>query len=212
VRLVEQTRCWLAEIFTRLSVDTKDFAEAFVGRLARDDFHASGSLAAYLSIPEKDRSGDEANIVDVRISRVLLEALGYTGSEIDYNASKENLRPDYVVRIRAFPECCFIIEDKATTERRLEAHRPQLGGYMAAFRCPRGLLINGAHILGYDDAGPITSATLQFSLQTAIRIWNGEDILSAGQIGWDALPQPYRDALAVLTRRYGRVAFEGLPV
>ena len=84
-------------------MDTKDFAEAFVGRLARDDFHASGSLAAYLSIPEKDRSGDEANIVDVRISRVLLEALGYTGSEIDYNANKENLRPDYVVRIRDFP-------------------------------------------------------------------------------------------------------------
>jgi hypothetical protein len=46
-------------------------------------FTRQGSLAAYLSIPEKDRSGDEANIVDVRISRVLLEALGYTGSEID---------------------------------------------------------------------------------------------------------------------------------
>jgi len=100
--------------------------------------------------------------------------------------------------------------EKSTADRRLDSHRPQLGGYMAAFRCPRGLLVNGDRILGYDDTGPITSATLQFSLHTAVRIWRGDDILAAGQTGWDALPQPDRDALAVLARRYGRVAFEGI--
>lgn len=191
-------------------METKDFAEAFVGRLARDDFHTTGSLAAYMALPERDRIDDEANIVDLRVSWALLEALGYGGAEIDYNASKDSLRPDFVVRIRNFPGCCFIVEDKTTTERRLESHRPQLGGYMAAFRCPRGLLVNGERILGYDDTGPITSATLQVSLHAAIRIWRGEDNLAGGQVGWDALPQPDRDALAVLSRRYGRAAFEGV--
>jgi hypothetical protein len=191
-------------------VETKDFAEAFVGRLARDDFHTAGSLAAYLGSPEEERGGDEANIVDTRVSRALLEALGYASAEIDYNAGKDNLRPDFVIRIRDFPGCCFIIEDKATVERRLESHRPQLSGYMAAFRCPRGLLVNGERILGYDDTGPITSATLQFSVHAAVRSWRGEDILAAGRVGWEALPQPDRDALAVLARRYGRAAFEGV--
>lgn len=191
-------------------METKDFAEAFIGRLARADFHAIGSLAAYLALPERERGGDEANIVDLRVSRVLLEALGYGGAEIDYNAGKDNLRPDFVIRIRDFPGCCFIVEDKATAELRLESHRPQLGGYMAAFRCPRGLLVNGERILGYDDTGPISSATLRVSLHAAVRMWRGEDILSAGQTGWDALAQPDRDALAVLSRRYGRIAFQGV--
>ncbi len=192
------------------AVDTKDFADCFVGRLARDDFHTAGSLAAYLALPDGDRRGDEANIVDLRVSLVLLEALGYGGAEIDYNLGKDNLRPDFVVRIRDFPGCCFIIEDKTTAEPRLEIHRPQLGGYMAVLRCPRGLLVNGERILGYDDTGPITSATLQLSLHAAVRMWRGEDILAAGQTGWEALPQADRDALAVLSRRYGRAAFEGV--
>lgn len=181
-------------------MDTKEFAENFIGRLAREDFHVKGSLAAYLDLPDRDRGGDEANIVDSRVSRMLLEALGYGGAEIDYNAGKDNLRPDYVLRIRDFPGCCFIIEDKATVENRLEEHRPQLEGYMAAFRCPRGLLVNGRRILGYDDTGPITSATLQFSLYNAVRTWRGEDLFAAGQTGWEALLQPDRDKLAVLNR------------
>jgi len=51
---------------------------------------------------------------------------------------------------------------------------------------------------------------MQFSLYNAIRIWNGEDLLAAGRTGWDALSQPDRDVLAVLARRYGRSAFEGV--
>lgn len=188
-------------------METKDFAEAFIGCLAQDDFHRTGSLAAYLALPEAARNGDEANIVDLRISRILLGALGYAGLEVDYNASKDNLRPDFAVRISDFPGCCFVIEDKATTETRLETHRPQLGGYMTALRCPRGLLVNGARILGYDDTGPVTAATFQFSLVGAIRMWRGDDLFANGRAGWDALPQPDRDVLAVLVRRYARPAF-----
>ena len=81
---------------------------------------------------------------------------------------------------------------------------------MAAFRCPRGLLVNGERILGYDDTGPVSSATLQIPLHAVVKMWRGEDILSGGQTGWDALAQPERDAFAVLLRRYGRPAFEGV--
>ena len=190
-------------------MEAKDFAEAFVGRLARDDFHTVGSLSAYLALPETERAGDEANIVDLRVSRVLLEALGYGGAEIDYNAGKDSLRPDFVVRIRSFPGCCFIVEDKTTTERRLKSHRPQLGGYMAAFRCPRGLLINGELILGMTIPAP--SPLPRYRCRCIPRsVWRGEDILAGGPAGWDALPQQDRDALAVVSRRYGRAAFEGV--
>jgi type I restriction enzyme M protein len=191
-------------------LETKDFAESFIGRLARADFHVAGSLDEYLLLSDARRSGDEANVVDSRITRALLEALGFATAEIDYNASKENLRPDFVVRIRDYPECCFVVEDKATVELHLEAHRPQLASYMAANRCPRGLLVNGRRLFGYDDAGPGSSASLEFSLGAAVRTWRGKDLLSGGRLGWDALPQQDRDTLAVIARRYGRDAFQGV--
>lgn len=191
-------------------MNTKEFAEAFIGRLARDDFHADGSLAAYLARPTQDRSGDEANIVDRRITQTLLECLGYSAAEAEYNVSKNNLRPDFSVRIRDFPGCCFIVEDKATSERNLEAHKPQLSGYMAALRCARGLLINGEQILGYDDTGPMSLATMNVAVLASVRLWRGEDIFASGRNGWDALGQPERDALAILLRRYGRTAFQGV--
>jgi hypothetical protein len=191
-------------------LETVDFANALIGRLAQENFHTSGSLAAYLALPERDRGGDEANIVDSRVTRLLLEALGYQASEINYNAAKDNLRPDFEIKIRDFPGSCFIVENKTTTETRLEQHKPQLAGYMAAFRCARGLLVNGDRILGYDDTGPISSANLQLSLLAMVRAWRCEDILAGVKHGWDALPQHDRDGLAVLLRRYGRAAFEGI--
>lgn len=189
-------------------METREFAERFIGRLAQKDFDTAGTLDDYLALPESQRSGDEANIVDMRVSRLLLEALGYATSEFAYNATKEAVRPDFVVQIREFPGCCFIVEDKATPERSLERHQPQLSGYMTALRCPRGLLVNGVEILCYDDTGPKASVTLRISLRSAVRIWLGLDLVSGGRTGWDAMPQSERDAIAVLARRYGRHAFQ----
>ena len=181
-----------------------DFAEAFIGRLARGDFDRVGSLTAYLALPDSDRAGDEANIVDARVTRILLEALGYQGAEIIYNEANRGLRPDYEIRISRYPECCFIVEDKSTVEGRLERHRSQLESYMTSRRAARGLLINGARLVGYDDIGPATSATIDFSVAEAVRAWEGGT-------GWDALSEADQDALTVVTRRYGRDAFEGVP-
>ncbi|MDA8253166.1 MAG: hypothetical protein M0Z28_28905, partial [Rhodospirillales bacterium] len=186
------------------------FAEAFIGRLAADDFHACGSLAAYLARPEAERSGDEADVIDQRVTRTLLAALGYAVAEFEYNVGRDNLRPDYVVQIARYPLCCFVVEDKASTERALSSHRPQLAAYMTARRATRGLLINGVQLLGYDHAGPTTAATLDLPLAAAVRLWRGQDVLAGGQSGWAALTSAERDALTVLWRRYGRAAFDSL--
>ncbi len=190
-------------------MQAREFAEAFLGRLARNDFHNVGAIDQYLALPEASRSGDEANIVDNRVTRALLEALGYATAEIDYNAAKNGLRPDFVLRIKDYLGCCFVVEDKATPER-LGPHRSQLASYMTANRCPRGLLINGERILGFDDAGAASVASLDFGIGTAVRLWRGADLFSAGRTGWEALPRSDQDILAVIARRYGRDAFQGV--
>ena len=187
----------------RLGLEPSDFAQAFIGRLASNDFHVVGSLTSYLALPDSQRSGDEANIVDMRITRVLLEALGYQPAEINYNVAKDSLRPDYEIRIRGYPNCCFAVEDKATDERRLEGHRPQLESYMTSRRAARGLLMNGVRLIGYDDTGPATAATIDISLADLVRGWHGE-------APWHRLPRAGQDALTVVLRRYGRHAFEGV--
>lgn len=191
-----------------MKLNTKEFAELFIGPLAADSFDASGPLSTYLDLPESTRGGDEANIVDLRITQVLIRALGYASSEISYNATKDGGRPDYFTRIAAFPNPCFVVEDKNTTERRLEAHRPQLASYMTSLRAGRGLLVNGERLLGYDDARPGSAPTLAIGLAATVRLWRGEDVLAAGMTGWDALGPQERDALSILLRRYGRDAFQ----
>lgn len=188
-------------------MDVQAFATAFIGRLANDAFDAAGSLVAYLGRPDAARSGDEANIVDMRVTAALLDALDYSASERDYNVTKKGGRPDYVIRIKDYPNPCFVVEDKATTEKALEGHRGQLASYMAAVRAGRGLLVNGERLLGYDDAGPASAPTLEIGLLVLVRLWRGEDILASGRTGWEALPPAERDALSILLRRYGRAAF-----
>ena len=190
-----------------LDLEGTDFAAAFLERLASNAFHDVGSMTDYLALPASRRTGDEANIVDLRVTRALLESLGYQAAEINYNVGKDNLRPDYEIRIARYPDCCFVVEDKTTTEMRLESHRSQLESYMSARRAARGLLVNGSRLIGYDDTGPATSATIDFSLANAVRSWQGD---ATGRSGWDALAQADQDTLTVIARRYGRLAFEGV--
>ncbi|MBK1671578.1 hypothetical protein CKO28_26640 [Rhodovibrio sodomensis] len=78
---------------------------------------------------------------------------------------------------------------------------------MASVQAPRGLLINGASILSYDNVGTSPTATISLSLKNIVRIWRGEDILSGSHTGWEALPPTDRDQLTALYRRYSRQAF-----
>lgn len=112
-----------------LALNFDGFLNYFFGEISKDDFYSSQSLTNYLNRPSNERSGDEANIVDDKISRVLIEALGYSTGETDYNqAGAGGKRPDFKVAIPQYPRPCFIIEDKNTATEKLEPHLTQLEG------------------------------------------------------------------------------------
>ena len=191
----------------------ESFLNCFVGALASDQFSTSGSLPAYLSTPESTRSGDEANIVDQRITKLLLDALGYGINEIDYNEQHRTLRPDYAVKIPEYPRpACFIVEDKNTTTVDLHRHRPQLQGYMTQYGAPRGMLINGHAILVYDQLeGGLQTPAIELSLASAVSAWRGEHELALGETGAGALGScGMASSFAALWRRFKRESFAGL--
>jgi hypothetical protein len=188
------------------------FAKSFIGQLSSDAFSKVGSLTAYLATCPEDRGGDEADVVDRLISLPLLRSLGYKDTEVTYNHAKGDLtRPDYDVAIQEYPgRSCFIIEDKNTTETKLATHRPQLDSHLTSKRAPRGLLINGHSILGYDNLGNSTTPTISMSLAEIVSMWRGEHVLVGHKSGFEALQEPQRASLAVLLKRYGRASYADL--
>ena len=58
-----------------------NFIAGFIGELARDDFYDGQTFGQYFERDASIRGGDEANIVDDKISRVLLTALGLNSGQ-----------------------------------------------------------------------------------------------------------------------------------
>lgn len=191
----------------------ESFLTSFVGTLADDHFSTNGCLVHYLATPEIGRSGDEANIVDLRITQLLLTALGYASKEIDYNDQKGAMRPDYAIKIAEYPRpACFIVEDKNTATLNLRRHRPQLQGYMTQYGAPRGMLINGHAILVYDQLeGGVQTPAIELPLSDAVLAWRGEHLLAPGKTAMAALDAcGLTSILAALWRRFKRESFAGL--
>lgn len=189
-----------------------DFLTAFVGGLAGSGFSTAGSLDEYLALDEHARTGDEANIVDFRITTLLLDALGYAQNEISYNEQKQNLRADFVIRIPEYPiRACFVVEDKSTTTNDLAHHAPQLHAYMSQNRAPRGLLINGSLILAYDHQESVKTPSIEIPLGEAVTAWRGAALFAQNKTGKaaieeiDLIPQ-----FTALWRRHSRKSFEGV--
>jgi N-6 DNA Methylase len=88
------------------------------------------SYDEYLKVPADQRSNDEADVVDSRFTRQMLEWLGFDAGDIVYNlptpGSPQN-KPDFVVRM--FGSTAFVVEDKSTDERLNEASIEQLRRY-----------------------------------------------------------------------------------
>lgn len=189
------------------------FLSRFIGDLAADGFSQKGNLLAYLKLPESERSGDEANVVDMKISQLLIASLGYSAKEIEYNQQDKNRRADFVVRIDEYPDrACFVIEDKNTATERLHHHRDQLQSYMASHRAPRGLLNNGKTLIVYDQAaGSIQTPVLEISLTDVVALWRGEHLAAPGKTGIAAVDEAgIMPSLAAFWRRFRRESFATL--
>ena len=181
--------------------------------MANDALTSEGNLLSYLAKPEYERSGDEANLVDFKITQSLIALLGYAPREVTYNQQKKNLRADFVVQIDEYPDrACFIVEDKSTAHVRLTPHRAQLQAYMGQYKAPRGLLCNGQSILAYDQTeGSVQTPVLEISVVDAVRLWRGEHLAAQGKTGMAALDiAGMVPVLAAFWRRFRRESFASL--
>lgn len=99
----------------------------------------------YLALPASERSNDEADAVDQQFARYVLEWLGFSSSDWNYNrlqAGRKANRPDYSVT--ASVGMAFIWEDKNSTLNLAEEHLLQMrryatgtAGYAHSRRCSR---------------------------------------------------------------------------
>ncbi len=191
-----------------------NFIANFIGELARDDFYSGQTFPQYFGRDLVTRSGDEANIVDDKISRVLLTALGFLDAERDYNAIKDQRRADFVAKLpkAIYPRPCFVIEDKNTTIQHLEREAfDQLEGYMRSLGAPRGLLCNGKQILAYELRDPLPALVADFDVLYLVQCWRGETLLQPKN-GFEALNQKDVAALRAFYNRFSKESYAGVGV
>lgn len=98
----------------------------------------------YLSLPVENRSDDEQNIVDMRLTVKLLELLGYSSTDWVYNKIKDKNRPDFVIKVKV--RVVFFIEDKRTSLE-LDQETGQIKRYLESV-ANIGLIFNGHEIIG----------------------------------------------------------------
>ncbi len=192
--------------------DFSFFVEQFFARLADDNFYQSVSLTDYLAYPNAERTGDEANIVDAKITSVLISALGYAPGEVQYNLAQANKkRTDFTVRINEYPRPCFVAESKNTWTKKLGDNLPQLADYMRSQGATRGLLINGKAILTYELSGGQIILTGEIALRELVEKWRGESLFAENKSGFEAFDQHDAVILKAFWQRFNKSVYEGLP-
>jgi type I restriction-modification system DNA methylase subunit len=193
-----------------MAKDFESFLEIFLGTLAEDDFYQGQSLPAYLKRPEDERGNDEADIVDNKVVSALLEALGYSRSEVKYNrAEGGRKRTDFTVQLPSheYPKPCAVVESKNTATKDLAAHLPQLESYLRAHGAQRGILIDGKRLIAYELAEPGPLSTTDLSLAYLVELWRGESLYAGGKQGAQAIPGAETVALRAFWQRFNRDAY-----
>jgi hypothetical protein len=111
------------------------------------------SYLDYLTLPPNLRSGDEADVVDLRFTQAVLEWLGFHKSEGHYQYNRastilggSSLRPDF--EVFGAVGIAFIWEDKNTTEEFDEGHSLQLRKYVAG-TSSYAVWCNARQIIGF---------------------------------------------------------------
>jgi len=192
--------------------DFNSFVEQFFTHLADDNFYQSDSLTNYLNLPIAQRSNDEANIVDDKITRNLIFAFGYSSGEIQYNLAQANKkRTDFTVRINEYPRPCFVAESKNTATRKLNENLPQLADYMRSQGATRGLLIDGKTILTYELSGGQIILTAEIVLKEFVEKWRGESLFAENKNKFEAFDKHDIVILKAFWQRFNKSVFEGLP-
>lgn len=195
-----------------MSNDFTSFVEQFFTHLADDDFYQSDSLTNYLNSPNTERTNDEANIVDAKITSILINTLGYSSGEIDYNKVLSNRkRTDFTVRITEYPRPCFVAESKNTATKRLNENLPQLADYMRSQGATRGLLIDGKTILTYELSSGQIVLTADIVLKELVEKWRGEILFAENKCGLEAFDKHDIVILKAFWQRFNKSVFEGLP-
>ncbi len=190
-------------------MSAETFIAEFIGHLARDDFYNAQTFTQYFS--QTDHGGDEKNIVDLRVSQLLIKALGYTDSEYDYDNAVGKRRPDFLVHLSTYPKPCFIIEDKKSGILALEREAlAQLEGYMRSNGAPRGLLCNGKRLLAYELRDPVPALIADLDLLELVARWRTEgNLYSNGLSGLAGLDDQDISALAAFYNRFSRQSYAG---
>ena len=194
-----------------MSNDFNSFVEQFFTHLADDNFYQTASLTSYLNLPTAERSNDEANIVDDKITRNLISALGYVSGEIQYNLAQNRKRTDFTVRITEYPRPCFVAESKNTATKKLAENLPQLADYMRSQGATRGLLIDGKTILTYELSGGQIILTAEIILKEFVEKWRGESLFAENKRGIDAFDKHDIAILKAFWQRFNKSVFENLP-
>jgi type I restriction-modification system DNA methylase subunit len=132
------------------------FKNDFFALFTEPRFPDGRDFLTYLNLPESDRHGDEASVVDTVIVAPLLGLLGFAEAERVYNEQKSVAhRPDFAPRDAVYGEC-FVVEDKATPislTDNLENPKStlsQLHGYARLLAVRFGFMTNGRQLLLYD--------------------------------------------------------------
>lgn len=192
--------------------DFNSFVEQFFTHLADDNFYQSASLINYLSLPNAQRTNDEANIVDAKITSILISALGYSSGEIQYNLAQANRkRTDFTVRITEYPRPCFVAESKNTATKKLNENLAQLADYMRSQGATRGLLIDGKTILTYETSSGQIILTGEIVLNELVEKWRGESLFADNKSGFEAFDKHDIVILKAFWQRFNKAVFEGLP-
>ncbi len=182
---------------------TSDFLTGFQHIFTRNGFRGT-DFHTYLTKPPRERSNDEASIVDRAIVGPLLDLLGFAPGDQDYNLQRRGERPDYAPSVEVYGTC-FVVESKNTTLTLTldasdpESHLGQLWGYMQLLAVDLGMLTNGREIRLYERAGTIVREVLHLDVTAALVVW------SSGPSA--ALPAELTDKIAHIERLCSRASF-----
>lgn len=163
-----------------------DFLAGFQDISTRRGFRGV-DFRTHLTRPIRERSGDEASVVDRAIVAPLLDLLGFAPGDQNYNVQQRGDRPDYAPSAEVYGTC-FIVESKNTTTTLTltpddpESNLGQLWGYMQRLAVDLGVLTNGREIRVYERVGTTVRELMHLDMEPLLTAWANGTPLAADRI------------------------------